>query len=278
MYKDLMIPMTGSDGDADALTVAIALAKSHGARLTALEMIDLPMPIVHPWGLTPDTATAAIHATLRERGEINLARLKARLAAEPIPADARLVEALYSEAHRVAARQAYDADLTIVAGAVGDTVESVVPHAYFVALLLESGRPVLVVPPRCVLTVPPRRIAIAWQPARETARAVHDALPLLSAAERVEVLTVETDDGQDAGPSARRIVEHLTRHGVKASLLARPASGQTVASALLYYCREMRADLLIAGGYGHSRLREWALGGVTRELLIASDLPILFGH
>jgi len=278
MYKDLMIPMTGSDGDADALTLAIALAKSHGARLTALEMIDLPMPIVHPWGLTPDTATAAIHATLRERGEINLARLKARLAAEPIPADARLVEALYSEAHRVAARQAYDADLTIVAGAVGDTVESVVPHAYFVALLLESGRPVLVVPPRCVLTVPPRRIAIAWQPARETARAVHDALPLLSAAERVEVLTVETDDGQDAGPSARRIVEHLTRHGVKASLLARPASGQTVASALLYYCREMRADLLIAGGYGHSRLREWALGGVTRELLIASDLPILFGH
>ncbi|ALN81038.1 universal stress protein [Lysobacter antibioticus] len=278
MYKDLMIPMTGSDGDADALTLAMALAKSSGARLTALEMVDLPMPMTHPWGLTPDAATADLHAALRERGQINLAKLELRLASECISAEARLVEALYSEAPRLAAKQAYDADLTIVAGAIGDTVESILPHDYFVALLLESGRPVLVVPPRCVLTVPPRRVVIAWQPTRETARAVHDALPLLTAAESVEVLTVETDDGQDIEPSARRIVEHLRRHGVEASRLVRPALGQTVATALLYYSREMRADLLVAGGYGHSRLREWALGGVTRELLIASDLPVLFGH
>jgi nucleotide-binding universal stress UspA family protein len=278
MYKDLMIPMTGSDGDGDALSLALALAKSHGAHLTALEMVDLPMPMTHPWGLTPDAAAAEIHSVLRERGQINLARLKTRLESEPVSAEARLIEALYSQAPRLAAKQAYDTDLVVVAGAVGDTVEATVPHEYFVALLFESGRPVLVVPPRCVLTVPPRRVAIAWQPTRETARAVHDALPLLAGAETVEVLTVETDDGQDIEPSARRIVEHLGRHGIEASRTARPTLGQTVATALLYYAREMRADLLVAGGYGHSRLREWALGGVTRELLIASDLPVLVGH
>ncbi|KQZ60083.1 MULTISPECIES: universal stress protein [unclassified Lysobacter] len=278
MYKDLMIPMTGSDGDDDALTFAMALAKSSGARLTALEMVDLPMPMTHPWGLTPDAATADLHAALRERGRINLTKLELRLAGERISAEARLVEALYSEAPRLAAKQAYDADLSIVTGAVGDTVDSILPHDYFVALLFESGRPVLMVPPHCVLTVPPRRVVIAWQPTREITRAVHDALPLLIAAESVAVLTVETDPGQDSEPSARRIVEHLERHGVQVSRLVRPALGQTVATALLHYSREIRADLLVAGGYGHSRLREWALGGVTRELLIASDLPVLFGH
>jgi nucleotide-binding universal stress UspA family protein len=278
MYKDLMIPMTGSDGDTDALIVAVGLATRHGAHLSVLEMIDLPMPLAHPWGMMPDTVTAEVHDTLRERGRKNLADLKTRLSAEPISTEVRIVEALYAQASSMAARQAYDADLVIVAGAAGDTVESVVPHAYFVSLLLESGRPVLVIPPRCAVDPVPRRIVIAWRPTREASRAVHDALPLMKGAERVDVLTIQTDAPEENDISAERLVRHLARHGIESHRIERPTLGQTVATALLQYTRESRADLLIAGGYGHSRLREWALGGVTRELLIASDLPVFFGH
>lgn len=277
MYKDLMVPMTGGVGDADALDFAIALAGSHGAHLSALEMIDLPMPITHPWGMIPDT-TAVIHASLHERGEANLARLRERLAREPIPSQARLVEALYSEAPRLAARQAFDADLTVVAGAIGDTIESVVPRAYFVALLLESGRPVVVVPPRCAVEMPIKRVTIGWRTSRETTRAVHDALPVLKTAERVDVLSIGADGAQDTESDGKRVVEHLDRHGVAAHWISRASTDQTVAAAILQHTREARADLLVVGGYGHSRLREWALGGVTRELLISADLPVFFGH
>jgi len=153
-----------------------------------------------------------------------------------------------------------------------------VPHDYFVALLLESGRPVLVIPPRSVVSMPMKRITIAWQPTREATRAVHDALPLLKGAERVDVLTIHDDGAADTDASGRRMVKYLARHGVEAYPVSRPTLGQTVATAILQYTREMHAHLLVAGGYGHSRLREWALGGVTRELLIATDLPMLFGH
>lgn len=278
MYKHLMIPMTGSEGDVGALDVAIALAGLHAAHLSVLEMVDLPMPIAHPWGLIPDSISADIHDSLRERGRVNLGKLKQQLASEPISSQARVVEALYAQSPRMAAREAFDADLVVVAGSVGDTVEAIVPHDYFVALLLESGRPVLVIPPRCVIHTPMKRIAIAWQPTRETTRAVHDALPLLKGAERVDVLVVHGEDTPDVEASARRMVKYLTRHGVEAYVVSRPTLGQTVATAILQYTCEMHADVLVAGGYGHSRLREWALGGVTRELLIATDLPMFFGH
>lgn len=277
MYKDLMIPMTGADADADALSLAIGLAESHGAHLTALEMVDLPMPLSHPWGLMPDTTLYQAHASLRERGAKNLARLQARLGTEPISSEARLVEALYSEAPRSAARQAYDADLTIVAGAVGDNADSVVPHAYFIDLLFDSGRPVLVVPPRSTPN-PMRRFTIAWQPTPRTSRAVHDALPLLKQAERVDVLMIDDDGTPETQPSGDRIVRHLIRHGIDAHRVVRPCLDQSVAATILRYTDEVGTQALIAGGYGHSRLREWVLGGATRELLIGARIPIFFGH
>lgn len=278
MYKSLMLPLGGHDGDADALYLAARLAALHGAHLQVLEMVDLPAPMVHPWGMMPDLATVQSHAQLRERGMERLAALRQRLAAEPIAWDARVAEALHVGAPRVAAREAYDCDLVVLGGAVGDTVEAVSPHEYFAAVLFESGCPVLVVPPRCDPVLPMRRVAIAWQPTRECARAVRDALPLLLAAKAVDVLAIDEGRGIDAEPSGRRLIAHLRRHGVEAAWVARAAGENTVAGQLLEFARRSGAHLLVAGGYGHSRLREWALGGVTRELLIAADLPVLYAH
>jgi nucleotide-binding universal stress UspA family protein len=279
MFKDLVVPVTVTPGDADAINVAIDLAAHFGARLAILEMVNLPMPTASPWGLQ-DVAIGDVYSRLRAQGEVNVAKRKAQLANANVQVDVRLVESLYAESARMAAHCAHYADLAVVAGGVNVTAEGEAAHAYVSALLLESGRPVLVVPPRTRAPQPPRRILLAWRPTAEAARAVHDALPLLTQAERVDVLMVdppgsERDDGQQPGAD---IATHLARHGVPANVVVRESQGRAVSSILLEHAREMPAQLIVAGGYGHSRLREWVMGGVTRELLVSSPVPLLFSH
>lgn len=280
MFKDLVVPVTATPGDADAINVAIDLAVHFGAHLAILEMVNLPMPMPGPWGLMPDVTLSDVYSRLRAQGEVNVAKRKAGLANAPVQADVRLIESLFVEPARMAAHCAHYADLTVVAGGVNVTAEGETAHAFVSALLLESGRPVLVVPPRTRAPQPPRNVLLAWRPTAEAARAVHDALPFLIQAERVDVLVVdpparERDDGQQPGAD---IATHLARHGVRANVVVRESQGRAVSAILLEHAREMPAQLIVAGGYGHSRLREWVMGGVTRELLVSSSVPLLFSH
>jgi nucleotide-binding universal stress UspA family protein len=280
MYKDLIVPITATPADADAINVGLDLAKAFDAHLTVLEMVNLPVPAGNPWGLSPDLAMSDVYGKLRAQAEVNASRLRERLGKEAVASEVRVVEALVAEPGRVAAHHAHYADLSIVAGAIGDTAEATVNHAYFGAMLLESGRPVLVVPPRCKSAVPPKRIVLAWRPTREATRALHDALPLLLQADRVDVLAInpvggELGHGEQPGAD---IANHLARHGVEANVVVRDARSRGVSGVLLEHARESYAQLIVAGGYGHSRLREWAMGGVTRELLLTASVPVLFSH
>jgi nucleotide-binding universal stress UspA family protein len=280
MFKDLMVPMTGTSGDADALNIAIDLAADHGAHLTVMELVNLPMPVTAPWGLMPDMGSGDLYSQLRSQGEVNAARLRARLEKETLSSEVRLVESLFVEPPRTVAHCAHYVDLTVLAGALGDTGEAVVTRNYLGSLLMESGRPVLVVPPRCKTTMPPRRIVAAWRPTSEASRALHDALPLLVAAEAVDLVLVDPASGERGSgeePGAD-IATHLARHGVKVNVVTRDSRGRPVSAILLEQAQQMGAHLLVAGGYGHSRLREWALGGVTRELLISAAIPVFFSH
>ncbi len=279
MYKDLLIPITATAGDSDALDAGVALAGAFGARLTVLEMVSLPTPIADPWGLTPDVTLTEAYNRLRAQGEINVERLKTRLESAAIPNEARLVEAVFPAPERIAAHHAHYADLCLVAGSNADPKDGAA-QAYFGALLLESGRPVLMVPPGCKVVAPAQRIVVAWRPTREATRAVHDALPFLTRAEQVDILVVnaaggELGHGEEPGAD---VATHLARHGVKANVVRRDAGPRPVSAIVLEHARESLAQMVVAGGYGHSRLREWAMGGVTRELLASSTIPVLFSH
>ncbi len=279
MYKDLVIPITGTPGDMDALNIAIDLAASYNAHLTVLEMVNLPTPMLGPWGMVPDVAMSDVYSKLRSQAEINVASLKSRLGKESISFEVRMVETLVEPAG-MAAHRAHYADLAVVAGSIGDTIEAETTHAYFGSLLLESGRPVLVIPPRCKVPMPPQRVVMAWRPTREATRALHDAMPLLKGAEAVDLLLVDTSDDEcnpDAQPGAD-IATHLARHGVNMNVVVHKSGNKEVSSILLDHARQMRANLLVVGGYGHSRFREWAMGGVTRELLISASIPVLYSH
>ncbi len=279
MFKDLLVPMTGTPGDTDALDLAIDLALKLDAHLSVLELVNLPMMAIGPWGLMPE-GLVDIYKTLRQQGERNIATLKVRMEKEPISSEVRIVESLFDEPYQMAAHCAHYADLTIVAGSVSDPAEANDTHAYVGSLLVESGRPVLVVPPRCKVPMPPRRIVAAWKPSREATRAFHDALPLLRTADIVDIVVINPmggERGHGEQPGAD-IATHLARHGVKVNVVILQAGTFSVGLALMQHAESISAQLVVAGGYGHSRFREWALGGTTRDLLIAASVPVLFSH
>ena len=280
MFKDLVLPITGTAGDANALDAAIALAGFSGAHLAVLEMVNLPMPTPDPWGLTPDV-TGGLYAKLRDQAQANASDLRTRLGKETVAAEVRITESMFVEPPQTAALHARHADMSVMAGGCDDAKAETVIHGFFSALLLESGRPVLVIPWRYRIELPPRHVVVAWKPRRESARALHDALPLLQVARTVDVVVVDPDDGElgyGEQPGAD-VAVHLARHGLEVNVVAlKRHPSESVATTLLRHAAASNAQLLVAGGYGHSRLREWALGGTTRELLHALHLPVLFSH
>jgi nucleotide-binding universal stress UspA family protein len=174
------------------------------------------------------------------------------------------------------AGEARCADLILTHVAFGDAWDAarIVDNG---ALVMQAGRPVLLVPQKAgALT--PNRMLVAWKDTPETRRAVTDALPLLKRATQVKVVELAPDD--DLGDAQRRVkdvVAWLKRHGIDAEGSARQSTRDD-AAALHGIAQDMQADVLVAGAYGHSRLREWALGGVTRDLLLSAERCSLISH
>lgn len=143
-------------------------------------------------------------------------------------------------------------------------------------VLFGSGRPVIVVPPgRDAFSA--RRIVVAWDGSAPAARAINDALPFLRAAEAVEIACVVAKRELADHVAGAEIAPHLVRHGVAVTVNDLPPQG-TIADTLLLAAGLFRADLLVVGAYGHSRLREQLFGGVTQSLLREASLPLLLSH
>jgi nucleotide-binding universal stress UspA family protein len=145
-------------------------------------------------------------------------------------------------------------------------------------LMLQSGRPVLVVPPhggRLRLEA----VVVAWKDTRESRRVLADALPFLQSAQEVVVMEVcGPEDADDAPVHTAAVVKALARHGVKARAKTLVAPPERVAAELHIEAQAIGADLIVAGGYGHSRLGEWVFGGVSYDLLHRPERFVLFSH
>ena len=281
MIKDIVLPLTGTPGDANAVTAALALTAAEDAHLALLELVNLPVPVPGPWGMVPDASMASLYDELRAQSETRAAKWREKLKAAGVLGEVRVVESLFVEPPRTAAINARYADMSIISGAApGDADSAAMIHPYFGELLMESGGPVLVIPPSSQPALPAGHAVVAWRPTSEAARALRDALPLLHRAATVDVVVVdprsgESGDGEQPGAD---IANHLARQGLKVSVVQLQRGSRSVAATLLEHARTSGADLLVAGGYGHSRFREWALGGATRELLESAQLPVLFSH
>ena len=145
------------------------------------------------------------------------------------------------------------------------------------ALLMKSGRPLLVVPQGCE-TFSARRVVLAWDGSARAARAAHDALPFLRAAEAVEVLSVVGEKSLPGSVAGADIARHLTRHDVPATANSVEALDGDVAETLRNAAKKGGADMIVMGGYVHSRLREMVFGGVTQSLLRESPVPLFMSY
>jgi nucleotide-binding universal stress UspA family protein len=273
--KDLLVHVDNDPACGTRVDVAVALAAAHGAHLTGLHVPEAP-PL-------PGYVEIELPPSLREevrRRQEELARqaedrFHGRARRREVRGEWRLERGDIVGTMKLHARYA---DLTVVGQGI-DLKEA--PHdlAFLPEeLALGVGRPVLVVPRYGTFETVGERVLIAWNGSREATRAVHDALPLLTRATKVTVLSIDPE--QDSGsrvPSAD-ITLHLTRHDVRAEADSTVALDLAVGDVLLSRAADLGADLIVMGAYGHSRVREMVLGGATRHILQHMTVPVLMSH
>ena len=143
-------------------------------------------------------------------------------------------------------------------------------------VILACGRPVLMVPYAGEFDRIGEQALVGWNGSREATRAVHDALPLLASSKATTILTVDPDE--DGSEQGEELVRHLARHEIRAAAEVRQSGDRAVADVLISRAASLGCDLMVMGAYGHSRLRETILRGVTRDMLRRMTLPVLMTH
>ena len=288
MFKDILVPYVNADSEKAPAAAAMALAEAFEAHVAILVTVDVPPPMPSDWGAMAYDVYARLHEEARKRAAERVDALRGKFAHSAAPFDIRTAEAVSLYPQNAATLQARYADLTVLPAMPRNGTDNMFVHDYFHDILRHSGRPVLVVPNGNTATLPPKRAVIAWKPTREASRAVADAMPLLYKADAVDVLVIDPAVGESAHRGGHGgghgcepgtdIAAHLAHHGLRVEVVTRPRMNFSVAYAVLDYARMVGADLIVAGGYGHSRLREAMLGGTTRELLQTTHLPVLFSR
>ena len=286
--KTIMVPMSGLAGSPAPLEAALTVGARLGAHVEALHVsIDPRDSVAYVGeGMTSAMIEDVMASAEREAGErreraeqrFKSACDKAGIAVSDTPtpdgaATAHLTELVGREEDFVASRGRW-ADL-IVAGKVEET-ENVSPTATLEAALMDTGRPVLLVPPGEMLGSLGSSIVIGWNGSHESARAVSAALPFLREADHVEVLEVE--EAGKHGPTAGDVVDYLAWHGVSATSRDIQTGPRSVADSLLTAATEAKADLVVMGAYTRSRLRRLIFGGVTGDVLQSASIPVLLKH
>ncbi len=273
MPADILCVFESSDGKiTPAVSQALALARVPGSHLTVVSAMRL---MSHPSSPISSSLIADAIATANEQ-----ARSIARSAAKEAEDAARIAGINHSVSlHEDSltgiaewlGRRARLADLTVVDRPV-NMVDA--RQAFFEDALFSSGRPVLVATPdHCTQEV--KRLAVAWNGTRVAARALGDALACFPQAKHIDVIVV-TDDRATGVPGSD-VAQHLARRGLNANVVD-VAIGDSIAETLNAAARQHNADVLVMGGFGHSRLREFILGGVTRELTATAHRPLFLSH
>ena len=272
--KDLLVVLDVEDKQAPAHRFALSLAQQTQAHLTFAGLAIQYVAPVSFGGEYPYDLMAQAMEQARTTLEENYARVRA-YAPEDAPSDFLVIEAVSGLANARLGELARHFDMTVIGqeedSSTGDD------NGFIVAALFGSGRPVFVTP---YIHQGPAKLdhaIVAWDGGLVAARALAAAMPLLERARRVEVVTIAPSDAPVDELPGFNITRHLARHGVPVEL-RQLAPADDVAAALLSHAAETGADYLVMGAYGHSRFRQFMLGGATRDMLRSMTLPVLMAH
>ena len=278
-YKTVLVHLNDERRAAHMLDYAVPFAQAHQAHLIGLFVVPLPV-VLNEW---PDIAIAemieAQRKAYRDEGARIAAVFKDKTSEMTRPSEWRLIESQYATAAEALVQHARLADIAIAPQAdrgwhlthTLDCAESAI---------MESGRPVLVIPNAGEASPEPSRVTVAWNGKREATRAVFDALPIIAKAGRADVVWIDPRPGSAAAGDlpGSDLAVMLARHGVQTEAKSVAAADESVGSALKDEVRRSGSGLLVMGAYGHSRLRELVLGGATRNIMQSMTVPVLFSH
>lgn len=269
MIKDIAVHLTGSDEDEIRLAYAQALSERFEAHVTGLYAHLLPEIVgAYPSvviGMDTWFDESSAHAAK------TIARLEQRFASLNMPHDVRQLDVFAGTAGQALTAEAVANDLFVATRPYGDPLDEV--HMEL-AVLFGAGRACLFVPPKQGASPAFGTVLVAWNGRKESARAIAEAMPILHQAGQVLVTTVD-EGGTISGDD---IARHLSRHGIGSVIGTIPPSLDGPGRALLDEARRVGANLLVMGGYGHSRFMEWMLGGATRYVLSNATIPVLMAH
>jgi nucleotide-binding universal stress UspA family protein len=274
-YKTVMVGSAIGQQNASRLEVAAQLAERFGARVIGIAAAEFSPPLYFTEGEPAqrliDQGWAAVKSRLKDlEGEF-----RAAMQNRAVEVEWRCGEDFPT---RFIVRQARACDIIVVGeaarGGLIDPFAQVNPED----LVMQVGRPLLVVPEACNW-LDLRSVLVAWKDTAEARRAVSDALPLLGKSTEVTIVEIFEDEADRAVALSRvgDVAAWLSRHGVSASPLVPEQSGDAAAQ-LERIASEVGAGVVVAGAYGHSRLSEWILGGVTRQLIKPSNRCSLLSH
>ena len=279
-YKSLLTVTTAPEGVQGTVTAAAQIAQAMDAHLDALALgVDRTQI-----GYSYVGSGAVVIAAAMDRAEAEAREAEAALNAAvgaQTPTLRSAVETVVTQlgalTEVVAARARY-ADLTVLPLPYGKG-RGIEHEAITEAALFEGMSPVLIVPPGGMGTATPKRIVVAWNQSREALVAARRAMPFLKRAETVQIVVVDPPPhGPERSDPGGLLCQLLVRHGVKAEVTVLARTLPRVSEVLARQARDLDAGMLVMGAYGHSRFREAILGGATRNMLEAAELPVFLAH
>jgi len=276
MIKDIVVNLGVGERANQAGDYAVSIAAAFDAHLAGVAFLYDPIVPISGAGYIPadviesqerENAAAAKAAVDRflAAGE------RAGISAEPLTMSASLA-GVADQFSRIARRF----DLSVVGQAEPET--SAVEEVIAEAALFESGRPVIVVPYIQKEPLKLDEVMVCWDGSRAAARAIGDAVPLLKKSKHVEIVIVSNEPGKQDEIAGADIGGHLARHGLNVEVRRTVLGDIDVADVLLSHAADSGCDFIVMGGYGHSRLREFVLGGVTRSIFRSMTAPVLMSH
>lgn len=278
MIKDILVSLRLGEGPDAAVDYAVSAASALGAHLTGVAVsYEIDVPPVYTEAFSTDFLQVQREESRR------LAQRAVDYFGEAsrsvnLPSEVRTIDGTPGGAAEQIGVIARLYDLAIVSQADADNLgaEEVITEA----VLFDSGRPVLLVPKKQQKPFSAKRILVAWDGSRTSARAVAEARPLLAQADLVEAVVVETGKSKKKRelPGAD-LARHLARHDKIVELRRLvPGADESIVDVLLKEIAARDIDIVVMGGYGHSRLREFVLGGVTQEMLERMTVPVFLAH
>jgi nucleotide-binding universal stress UspA family protein len=278
MYRSLLVNIPTERSPRPVIDAAISLAASCRAPLDAVaaghEIAN--MPFLAEGGAAIATISKVEHEKALDRARAALGVFEAEAKRAGIAYACRAITDLQIEAATILGTASRLYDLTVVAQP--EFERESFDNALAQEILFQSGGPVLFVPYIFRGAFHGKRIGICWDGSRLAARAVRDAMPLLERAEAIAILTINSADSVPADASAAHLVRYLSRLGSRTKIADLTTDSTSIQSSILSLAADEGLDLLVMGGYGHSRLRVLVFGGVTRQMLETMTIPTLMSH